>query len=257
MTIELPTDVHVRRTDADYASAFAALLPSGAAWPRDPTTVLQITLLGLSQIWGSNDNSTVNVDGRAADLLETESDPRATLQLLPDWERAWGLPDPCLAEVLTIADRRTVLVQKMTMIGAQSRAFFIATAATLGYTITIREFSPFMAGISQCGDTRNLAPPGETPDGSHYRWELGDLTMRFYWIVTLTDLGLAYFHVSSGQCGIDPLLRIKLATDLECIIRRWAPAHTIVIFDYLPSSSGDFTYASGDAYGSGQSSGDF
>jgi uncharacterized protein YmfQ (DUF2313 family) len=250
MTTVLPPDVFVRRTDVDYQQAFSALLPSGPAWSRDPTTVAQSVYLALMQIWGAPTSGPnvggYNVDSRAADLLENESDPRAALQLLPDWEKAWGLPDPCVAEPLTIADRRTVLVQKMTMLGAQSRAFFIAQAAVLGYIITIREFSPFMCGISRCGDTRSLLVNGEAPDGVHYRWEIGDVTMRFYWVVTLMNLGLAYFHVSSGQCGIDPLLRIKLATDLECVIRRWAPAHTIVIFDYAPASSGDAYYSSGD-----------
>lgn len=236
--VPLPTyDVHIRRSAMDYAQAFSDLLPTGTAWPRDPKTVLQTTLAGLSGIWG--DPSTlpvpqhgVSVDGRAADLLEAESDPRATVELLPEWERAWGLPDPCIAEPISAIDRRNALVAKMTLLGGQSRAFFIGAAAAIGYAITIREFSPFMCGISRCGDTSDLNAAVSGGDLAHYRWEIGPPEIRFYWVVKPIATRLTYFHVSISQCGIDPLLRIALGTDLECLIRRWAPAHTQVIFDY-------------------------
>ena len=72
---------------------------------------------GLNQYWG-------HVDGRAADLLEIESDPRTTVELLPDWERAWGLPDPCFPNATSIAERQNMLVLVMTLLGGQSRAFY-------------------------------------------------------------------------------------------------------------------------------------
>jgi uncharacterized protein YmfQ (DUF2313 family) len=250
--IELPQDKHVRRTASDYASAFAALLPSGPAWPREPETVLQTTLLGLSQIWGETDAGTISVDGRAADLLETEADPRATVQMLSDWERAFGLPDPCMAEVIDITERRILLVQKMTLVGAQSRAFFIAQAAKIGYTISITEYSPFQCGISACGDTRYTPNSGEQPryyvpgvnfdDHLTYRWSLAPPEIRYYWTVHLNQLRLTYFHCSAGQCGVNPLLAIGWTTDLECLIRRWKPAHTSVIFDYS-SLAGEMDFA--------------
>jgi uncharacterized protein YmfQ (DUF2313 family) len=45
---------------------------------------------------------------------------------------------------------------------------------------------------------------------------------------------LTWFRVggSGGQTGVDPHLRIALATDLECLLRRWKPAHSDVVFDY-------------------------
>ncbi len=56
--------------------------------------------------------------------------------------------------------------------------------------------------------------------------------MRFYWTIRVAGRRLSWFRCGTGQCGVDPMLRIALATDLECVIRRWAPAHTQVIFDY-------------------------
>jgi uncharacterized protein YmfQ (DUF2313 family) len=219
-------DRHIRRSGEEYAAAFAALLPTGPAWPREPDTVLQTVVRGLAEIWGDP------VDARAADLLERESDPRATLELLPDWERNWGLPDACVAEPLTIADRQVALVQKMTLLGAQSRAFFIGVAATLGYGITVTEFAPWMFGVSECGPTDDGA--------GHARWEIGPPEIRFYWTVHVNALRLTWWRFGQAEFGIDPHLRISLATDLECLIRRWKPAHTEIVFDYAPLAEQDY-----------------
>lgn len=225
-------DIHVRRSGDDYAHALLNLLPQGQAWTRNPLSVLVQTCEGLANYWGY-------VDGRAADLLEIESDPRTALELLPDWERNWGLPDPCLSDPPTsLFDRRAALVAKMTMIGAQSRQFFINVAASLGYSITITEYAPYMCGVSQVGDTRGLDP--DSPPGD-YRWRLGPPEMRYYWTVHVNATKYIYFHVSSSQCGIDRLLAFGIASDLECYLDRWQPAHTKIVYDYSPSECLDFT----------------
>jgi uncharacterized protein YmfQ (DUF2313 family) len=223
-------DRHIRRSGSDYATQFLTLLPQGQAWPREPGSALVGACDGLSQYWGT-------VDARAADLLEQESDPRKTIELLPDWERAWGLPDPCFVQPFSIAERQRVLVLKMTLLGAQSRAFFEEVAGWLGYTITITEYSPFMAGISRCGDTtaEDKAAGG---DGTKPRWEIGPPEMRFYWTVHVGQTRLTWFRSAAGQAGVDPHLRIGLAVDLECLLNRWKPAHTEIVFDYSGLSTG-------------------
>ncbi|HEY2243451.1 MAG TPA: putative phage tail protein [Xanthobacteraceae bacterium] len=228
-----PPDRHVRRLGGDYAQAFLALLPWGQAWPRYPGSTLVLTCEGLANYWGF-------VDGRAADLLEVESDPRLTIELLPDWERNWGLPDPCLKDPPTAYDeRRRALVAKMTLLGAQSRAFFLAAAAALGYgNITITELAPYMCGVSRCGDTRGAFNPD---DPTHFYWTLGPPQNRYYWTVHVSSLALRYFHCNSSQCGIDRLLAIALATDLECVLNRWKPAHTKIVYDYSAYMALDFT----------------
>jgi uncharacterized protein YmfQ (DUF2313 family) len=50
---------------------------------------------------------------------------------------------------------------------------------------------------------------------------------------------LQWFRCASGQCGVDPHLRIGYATDLECILNRWKPGHTEIIFDYSGQTPGD------------------
>jgi uncharacterized protein YmfQ (DUF2313 family) len=225
-------DRHVRRSGSNYAQAFLDLLPHGQAWTRDLGSVLVRTCAGLADYWGY-------VDSRAADLLETESDPRATVELLPDWERAWGLPDPCVTDPPTaLFERRANLVAKMTLLGAQSRAFFYSVAEKLGYTIQITELSPYMCGVSRCGDTRGQFNPD---DQSHYYWTLGPPENRFYWTVHVGALKVTYFHVNSSQCGIDRLMAFEAATDLECYFDRWKPAHTDIVYDYSPQEALDFS----------------
>ncbi|MGY8661759.1 putative phage tail protein [Bradyrhizobium sp. UFLA05-109] len=246
------SDRHIRRAGSDYRDAFLELLPQGQAWPKHSIdSVLWQACDGLNNYWGY-------VDGRAADLLETESDPRKTVELLPDWERNWGLPDPCYSAPQTIAQCHAALVARMTLYGSQSREFYISFAAFLGYTITITEYRPFMVGIDACGDNRvygdgtfmqdawgrPILNPNGTPvaDGELSEWPnygLGPPENRYYWTVHVHQADLHWFRCASGQCGVDPHLRIGRAQDLECILDRWKPAHTEIVYDYSGLTPGD------------------
>jgi uncharacterized protein YmfQ (DUF2313 family) len=227
--ITSPPDRHVRRGQEEYAHALQALLPQGIAWPRFPDTVLMRVVYGLAGIMGW-------CDGRAADLLERESDPRQTVEMLDWWERAWQ-PFPCDApNPATIGERQTKLVMWMTLLGGQSRQFFIDAAARMGYGITISEYRPFMVGIDACGDNRTI-----NPDGSFSEWpcQIGPPDMRFVWTVHVHETKLVWFRAGAGEAGVDPHLQIGLATDLECMIRMWRPAQTTVLFDYSGVSPPD------------------
>lgn len=217
-----PIDVHVRRSGDDYAQAMMNLLPQGQAWPRALGSTLQLTVEGLAEYWGF-------VDGRAADLLETESDPRKTVELLPDWERNWGLPDPCFPAATSIAERQKMLVMYMTLLGGQSRAFFEQISAMTGYNLHISEWAPFMCGVSECGDTRY-----EYDDTGLYRWYLGPPENRYYWYVNADQAVLEWFRCGTlySQCGVHPHLKIVLESPMECLLERWKPAHTEMVFDY-------------------------
>lgn len=209
-------DRHVRRTGSDYRDALLRLLPQGLAWPRLSNSVLYTTVSGLTQIFG-------DVDDRAADLLETETDPRTANELLPEWERAFGLPDP-LAPVppTDLATRRTLLVNWITLKGRQDRQFFINVAATFGMTVTIREYAPYMTGVSRVGDSRQASL---TVDTLHFRWELGAPETRFYWTVRLESLLPSY----SGA-------------DMLAVLQRWKPAQTQIVMDYSLFNYGNFSY---------------
>jgi uncharacterized protein YmfQ (DUF2313 family) len=243
------SDVHLRRSGGDYRDAFLELLPQGQAWPKHSIdSVLWQACDGLNNYWGY-------VDGRAADLLEIESDPRSTVELLPDWERNWGLPDPCYTAPQTIDERQKALVARMTLYGSNSRQFYIDFAKFLGYDITISEYRTFVCGIDRCGDSRVYGDgtdpcfnqnwvlgylPVTDPLGNHVangelsaypNYGLGPPENRYYWTVHVSATSLQWFRCASGQCGVDPHLRIGIPADLECILNRWKPAHTQIIYD--------------------------
>jgi uncharacterized protein YmfQ (DUF2313 family) len=251
-------DRHVTRSGEDYAEAMLALLPQGQAWPRDSESALARVVKGLTKIWG-------DVEYLASLLLERESDPRKTLPsqgdppqagLLTDWERNWGLPDPCYEEPQSVAERQQALVRRMTIEGAQSREFFIQVAKEIGYHITIKEYRPFFVAMDGCGDCRqygaagapdpimrnqwgqpimNARGDGPVKEGELSGWPnygLGPLANRYYWTVYVDQASLTWFRCGASQTGIDPHLRIGLATDLECLLNRWKPAHTVIIFNY-------------------------
>jgi uncharacterized protein YmfQ (DUF2313 family) len=201
----------IRRGAEEYGGALMALLPTGPAWPRDPETVLARAVAGLAAVLGF-------VDKRAADLLEIEGDPRLTLEMIDDWERAFGLPDPCIGQATTLQERRVRLLQRIVEEGGQSRAFFIALALGLGYRVTISEISPIMGGVSRGGEDH---------------WEAAAPEQRFYWIVNITEVPVWWFRGGVGEGGKDHHAEWAALLDLECLFRRYKPAHTQVIFNYV------------------------
>ena len=224
-----PRDHHLRRSGEDYAKGFAGLLPQGIAWSREPDSVLMRVCKGLANLYGF-------VDSRAADLLERETDPRKTIELLPEWERAFGLPNACFLTATTIAERQKLLVLWMTWLGGQSRKYFTDLMALLGYEIHIKEFSPFMAGVSRCGDTR----PTKFDDSgnlvvdtsANFRWYIGPPEQRFYFSVEVGQVALIWFRAASGQAGVDPHLKFGVPDEVACLLDLWKPAHTDVVMDF-------------------------
>jgi len=232
-------DRHVRRGGREYLVALLQLLPKGIAWPRKPDSVLAKTCRGLANIWGF-------VDNRAADLLERESDPRQTVELLPDWEASWGLPDPCFPSATTDDARRKMLVTYMTWLGGQSRAYFIKLMEFVGYEVVddyIGEFAPFMAGVSECGETRPLkfAEDGTASldTAKEFRWYIGPEEQRFAWYVNVGQRAYYWFRAGSGQAGVDHHLEIGVPDELLCLLNRWKPAHTELVLNFSDIGTSD------------------
>ena len=188
---------------ADYQQQLNALLPPGVLWEalrQDETA--QALLLALADEFA-------RLDGRATELLK-ELDPRTTYELLDEWEAFAGLPDTCTGTQEQLSERQESLHEKLTGIGGQSRQYFIALAARLGYTITIDEFS-----IPDVNADANIIVYGIA---WAYAWRVnGPLNQ-----VTKAD---------ANMLASEPLATWA-TTALECVIRRLAPAHTVPIFAY-------------------------
>ncbi|MGV3625249.1 MAG: putative phage tail protein [Archangium sp.] len=105
------------------------LLPPGVLFDEIPDdSVLAKLLKGLSLEFE-------RIDQRAADLV-AEMDPRTATETLPEWERAYGLPDvrvPVLPS--TTAGRRAAIVLKVIMRGAQNESAYRALVEACGWQL--------------------------------------------------------------------------------------------------------------------------
>jgi uncharacterized protein YmfQ (DUF2313 family) len=194
------------KSAADFQTELMALLPPGDAWPRDPGSVLGRLLLAAG-------DGLAGIDA-AADQLYDEADPRTTLLLLPDWERNFGLPDPCAGPAPSLQARRQQLVARVTDQGGQSQAIIIAKMAALGFDVTITTYQPAYGGIA-VGGSPALGPG----------WE-------FVWAINLPANTVTY-AAGGVSAGGDPVA--EFGNDvLFCEAQRISPAHTILIFTILP-----------------------
>lgn len=194
----------IRTADADYTQQQMQLLPLGPAWPQE----------GLSQslrVFGSTGASMQALHKRANQLIE-EADARTTSELLDDWERVVGLPDPCLEPPGSTAERRRRVVQRLTYQGGQSTAFFVGFLGALGYSgCTVTEFRPMRAN-SKCNAALNQGG-----------W-------RFGWRVNVPAAVNKKVMTVRGRCN-DPLASWG-DPGLECLLAVHKPAHTRLLVGY-------------------------
>lgn len=192
-------------TAADYLAALQALMPRGRVWPRDSDATQTKALSGLTP--------TYERQNAAANNLLVDAFPASTLQLLPEWEETLGLPDPCAGASPTIQGRRAQAVARFTGRGGQSINYMVSFAASLGYDVTVEQFSPFRVGQSAVGQPIC----GET---WAHAWRVHSSTSTVY-----------EFRTGSSAVG-EPLASWGNAV-LECELRALAPAHTVVLFSYF------------------------
>lgn len=191
-------------TKEQYREMLYRLTPRGRAWSRERASTLYQKYSAIGQ-------ELERIDLRGVQLIE-ESDPRTTVEMLEDWERALGIPDACTPPALTLERRRSDIVARLTQQGSLSKQFLIDFALNLGFTITIDEFRPFRAGFSEAGDPLTN----------------GDWVYTF--LVHAPIETINYFSAGISQAG-DPLA--NWGNDfLECAINKRKPAETIALFAY-------------------------
>lgn len=180
-------------SQADYAAALMALLPRGRVWPRDAVAV-------LPQVVGAFAPSLEQLDVDANALL-VDAFPPSAVNLLPEWEATLGLPDPCAGPAPTIPLRQASVLARFIAGGGQSVPFFIALAATLGYAITIQEFT-------------------------------GSTALANKWQVTVANSGTIFATTESSTEDYIDVVETG-AVVLQCEFNRLKPAHTTLVWNLI------------------------
>lgn len=188
---------------ADYLAQLHALAPQGAAWPREGETTLNALFAGIAE-------ELARVDARGVQLMG-ETDPRVVVETLADWERAWGLPDGCAVAEPTEDGRRLALHQKVASLGGQSAPYYVGMAALLGYEAEVDQFSP-----------------------SRLRFTLPQPILGRPWAFAWRVAIYGPLTISENP--------VYASADLECVIRRQKPAHTVVSFDFAPEPAPTFYF---------------
>jgi uncharacterized protein YmfQ (DUF2313 family) len=196
-------------TAQDYLWQFQRLLPRGRIWHRGWGSVQAADLLTLMPSWA-------RLHERANNLL-VDAFPCSTTELLPEWEASLGLPDPCTGQLETLQQRTAAVCAKFAARGGQSVNYYIELAAAHGYTITITQYAAFRVDINSADDP------------------LYDEAWDFAWMVTAPTTSITYF--SADVSLADEPLEWWGNEQLECLIRAAAPAHTIVMFQYVDQFS--------------------
>lgn len=197
-----------------YKALVRELFPTGWAWRIWKGSVFAGLLDSIAE-------EPARIELRGFDFLE-EMDPRTTFEMLDNWERLLGLPDECTPPGdPSLYERRVRVLQKLTTGGGQSEAFFKLIAEQLGYdidVIDVEDFTDFRVGTARVGDrltNGTIANEG----GWAYTFLVkapSELTRRF--------------RVGQSTVG-DRLVLVENET-LECVIRKFAPAHVTVLFAF-------------------------
>ena len=201
-------------TQKEYSRMLKQLLPPGPAWPRGDAT----SLMGMMiEVWAEEFS---RVDSRVRALMR-EADPRFAVETFENWLDDWGLPDDCIrawssANQTTL---RTLLMYKIKNIGRQDRSYFFELAEMFGYRIVIDEFRQHSVQ-----STSMDAVCGEN-------W-------RHVWRVdVMTGAGSVMgYHNTLGP--VNEALAWWGDRLIECLIKRYKPAHTDLYFGYY-SFEGD------------------
>lgn len=209
----------MRATDEDYRNQLLALAPVGHAWSRDPDAQFPRLIHGVA-------SELARVHNRALDLVE-EADPQTTDEMLQDWERVVGFPDPCVPLPSETEARRTAVVGRLAARGGQSAAYYTTLCAAFGYDVTITDYRPLVMGVGACGEmihsgdgqrfTMGASVMGESLEvfDWNHAWRLdGEPSISRYFIMGESAMGQSLGERDNPQ--------------IRCLIERLKPEHTRV-----------------------------
>lgn len=202
-----------------YKELIKGLFPRGWAWNQNQEGSFAGFISGLA-------TEAAELEERGFKFLD-EMDPNQTFEMLDNWERFLGIPDECTPATYnpSLSERRQRILQKLTTGGGQSKGFFQLIIQQLGYNTSILDvvnFKDFRAGEGRAGDRiSNSTTPGGGTGAAGWAYAFA--------IVAPATLSRE-FRAGQGVAGD----RLKLVNNetLECVVKKFAPAHTTVLFFY-------------------------
>ncbi len=189
----------------DYLPPLTALMPRGVGFRPDKGDIREILVRTARYL-----NET---DSRLR-IIWTESNPYTTLQLLPEWEESFGLPNECYVPgTQTLDERKQAVISKWEDTGGDRIARYLLLAQTLGYPdATITRFRYHTCEMD-C----------ETP--------INEITWRFVWRLNVQKASTV--KESTCMSGVNDPLRVWGDGILECMISRDAADFVVVLYGYL------------------------
>lgn len=207
-----PFDQLAAPTNDDLISGSLLFWPPGAAWGTPDETALDLSSFFARYMRVLISDFTW-LYGRAWRLAR-EASLQGVVELLPQWEIDYGLPEQCFAGTEpSAAERIAALARKVRAEAVNHPEDFVQLAANYGFEIEIEEPAIFECGFSEVG-------------GFH---ALGDWRQEVFWIVRVKDSSINYFEVGSSEVGTDPLFSLGEAERILCLLREMAPAWTMPV----------------------------
>jgi uncharacterized protein YmfQ (DUF2313 family) len=209
--VSVPEDALAAPVSDSLISAAMTMWPQGAAWgsPDGEAVPLDHTLTRFTRVLLE---PFVWLYARAWNLVR-EATVRGVLELLPDWEAEYGLPDNCFKGQQSTSQRMTALERKVRADAINHPEQFIRLALDYGFQIEIEEPAIFECGFSECGSSHAV----------------GSWIEETYWIVRVKDAAISYFETSLSELGEDQLFSLGEAEQIVCLLRQMAPAWTLPI----------------------------
>ncbi|QCE34131.1 DUF2313 domain-containing protein [Acetobacteraceae bacterium] len=189
-------------TAEDFIKAIMALFPSGPIWNRSKGSFLYKLHFILAISFSKNAND-------AFDLLR-DAFPSSSVFLLPEWEKTLGLPNKCFGDKQSLQQRRASVISRLTNNGGSSVQYYTDLAKSLGFEISIEEFSSAKAGRLKAGKPC---------------W--GKIWNNV-WRITISKISYQYFKAGTSKSG-DPIRTWQLSA-LPCLLSSIVPVNTILIF---------------------------
>jgi len=146
-----------------YTSALQSLLPLGKLFNRVIGSNLTNLLSGFAI-------ECQRVDDSVSNYIDEGIPNAPTLTgLLPEWERAVGIPDECVPLAATESERQAHLLLRLSDVGGSSIAYWENRASVGGFPGTIVTepggIPPFIIGFSVMGD-----PLGDGLPSGLFKW---------------------------------------------------------------------------------------